>query len=260
MKRLFLALLCFLALLSSHQGTARAVAGIGPVLTVSPSASGPVGPPVSGYTIWLNAPYASNTSTTWHDLSGNGYNVTVAGGTAPVLSVAAINGLAAYTFAGTTTYTLFETGAVPQASANFAVFVAFRCTNTALYSGPADANYVYDWSMQYSTTWGPEYWSAGSDYLSSGSTNTGPHVMALTRSSVSGQATAWLDGTALSTYTANAPYSGLAAPRVIGNFGYNSQTFNGAVGEFIEYDLSTALTTAQINSINSYLISKWGAP
>jgi hypothetical protein len=222
------------------------------------------GPPVPGYTLWLDATYSGNTDSTWVDQSGNGYNATLTSGTAPVLTPNAVNGKAAYLFSGPGTSTLMQTPALPALTApcGFAVFIVFQCSNTSLQTSVVDANFDLCYSIEYGSSYGPEFWVGGSDYLAGGTTDTSTHCLAMTYDSVSGNRSCYLDGTLLNTTTI-AGSSLPSQPRTIGCFhSYSGVTWAGHICAVLEYDSETgpALTNTQITDTSAFLQGEWAFP
>jgi len=253
-RRSVLSLLCLAALLCP--GQALGVAGLGPVLSITPPAAAPVGPPVTGYSLWLDATYASNTNSVWYDQSGGGHNATPTSH-APVLTANAVNGNQCYAVGSTKTGSAYTDLATPSfARVNpVTVFVVFQAITTTTYAGPIDCGYSSQYSIQYSSSYGSEFWFAGTNYLNHDTPNTNTHCLAETMGS--GTIYAYKDGTLLNG--AGTAATGGSA----GNFirylyfqSYNRESMDGYLCEIVEYPF--VLSSGQFTSVEGYLSTKWG--
>ena len=253
MKKIFITLfiLSFVALLTRERH-ATATAGIGPTML---GVTHKAGLPVAGATVWFDATKSGNTNSTWYDSSGNGHTATVASGTVPTLTPSAINGKSAYLFVSANN-TRMGTAAFPS-NTNVSVFVAFKLTNTTPYAALIDVSYSANYSMEYSSTYGPEFWWASADYLNYTATDLNTHIMAMTAKSGAGGYVSYLDGIALNTASGGTG-STTSYIRAIGWFSsYGAgNTISGYLGEIVEYPF--VLTTAQFKSVDEYLGTKWG--
>jgi hypothetical protein len=219
------------------------------------AAAPPPGPPVTGYALWLDATNASNTNHTWKDGSGNGRDAVNALSVDPVLTSAAVNGLAAYLFAGGNSTDLQTPQWVP--TADVTVFAVFQSANTAITQACLiDAGFSSYYALNYSITYGPEYWYSDVDLLTFLSTDTSVHVMTMVFDSSTSTFSAYLDGTLVdSTTTASSPTTS-PIPRHVGFFAsFTSLTFSGYLCEIIEYD--SALGSTDLGLIQAYLAGKW---
>lgn len=256
MSRLALALLAVLAI--SWAPPVPMVAGIGPTLIVSHGSAGPPppppGPPVTGYTIWLDASASGNSNTLWLDQSGNG-NSAVPPGTSPgaVLTAAAINGLQAYVFNGVNDRLSVPALAVPGDLTAFLVFQSIVPNNS---DALIDANRSSGFLLAYNVGAHAQYWYAGSAFSTSSAVDTSTHLMAIVRSSATGQMTGYLDGVVVSSTTTSAATATTA--RDFAFFGLAAGFANVKLGEYAEY--ASTLTSGQLTSWHTYSSTKWGTP
>lgn len=260
-RRLLTALFVLVAALSlfSRWHQAHAVAGIGPILVAPPASNPCVGaPPVAGYTFWYDASQTINSSHVWRDCSGNHYDATASSSGSyvdPVLTANAQNGLAGYKFSGGTVQTAMVSPS-EAAGGPVSVIVAFQNGETSLASAsPIDAGYNSYYSMEYSATYGPEFWYYGADYLSMAAVNNIPHYMVLANDTTANTMYNVLDGALLNSSTTS-PAVSSSHVRTLGNFAsFGAQTWQGYIYEVIEYPF--VFTSPQFASIESYINGKW---
>lgn len=219
-----------------------------------------VGPPVPGYVWYLDATDPSNTNHVWKDKSGNGYDATAlssGGYVDPVLTPGAVNGLAAYLFPGGALHECnMQTPAFNIAVGGFTVFCVFQAVDPAPYSGPLDASYNGGYSLDYNASYGNEFWVAGSDYLSSASTDTSTHCMAIAWAPGTNGYRCYVDGVLKNTGTAAVPPYPLQL-RSVGCFAsYDNTPFHGYVCVCLEY--GTTLSDPDIASTHTFLQGIWG--
>ena len=237
--------------------------GLMPGPIVAPA---PPGPPVPGYSLWLDATYASNTNATWFDQSGNGYDasITDAGGTFALTS-SGINGLASYqgsdgsnsSFAATPTY---ATGPALTALAVYQLSAAGTMNGR---QGLVSAGYATDYILMTSFGRGTGsgtfgYVHASPAGLVGANLDTAAHVASVVYPdpSVVNQASWYQDGALWTTSSATPPAVG-SQVRYVGNWeGILNVCINGFIGEIIEYPF--ALSNAELASVTSYLGAKWG--
>lgn len=193
----------------------------------------------------------------WLDKSGAGNNVSNA--TGPVRTVAGLNGLDVLTFSGQNlTNGLTVSGAsaftlciVAKAdSSGSQVIAAFG--NTSSY-GAIGTEANLRTAGLYSAT-------VGSNLTSTENYAIGGTVVAAAKSLIvvfgSGVATLYLNGVSVATVSRAAAINAATGFSVGGYFGLGGIFLNGFVGEIAAY--SKALSPAEIATINTYFVEKWG--
>ena len=241
---------------------------------------------ISGLVIWLDAVNgvisSSSGSLTWSDGSGNGYNATslTTSGTLPSLNQSGINNLSCIQFYGgasasTTNPPSAMMAPVPTGafSGGVTLFVVFQVSNdssgfTTLVSRTV-SNLPAPWDMYNANAFiGDSNLTA---YLlgqiSTSLVNiSSPSimVMTITNTPTTPLMSMWINGTSVLTLTnsdtssnnLSSYYADLATELYLGTRGDNTTTFVGLMGEVIAYN--SVLSTTNLNTVQSYLASKWG--
>jgi hypothetical protein len=222
----------------------------------------PVGPPVAGYSLWLDATYTGNTASSWTDQSGYGRNATT-GGTTPTLGTG-IGGLQCYVWPNGSNSISLVTPSYPGSTA-FSVFAVYQLSSSGLGGGRQgliDATYSDQYILM--TSWGNGSGSGDFGYvvaspftLQGANLDTNAHVGSIVYpvTSISPEGILYWDGTDWG-HAGGATGATSSRVRTIGMWPILMTGLRGSIGEVIEYPF--ALTPTQYTLVDRYLGTKWG--
>jgi hypothetical protein len=223
------------------------------------------GPPVSGASLWLNAPNVANSNATWLDQSGNSNNATITNSGGTLALATGINGLQCYrgSDGGNQSYAATPTYATTVAFTAYAVYQLSAAGTTHGRQGLISANYATEYILMTSFGSGSGsgifgYVNGSPATLVGSNLDANPHIGAVVYPdpAVMRQSSWYLDGALWTTGNILPPTAG-SQIRYIGNWeGVLNLCINGWIGEIIEYPF--AHSAAQVTSTFAYLGAKWG--
>jgi len=216
---------------------------------------------ISGCQLWLDAsdtskiaPSAGGTLTSWTDKSGTGKTVTVA--SAPSYSLTSFNGLPSVTFASGNSLTIPITAPGTNDIAMFAVWKLTDGTasrDVLSIGSPGGSETAIGWNSSAANYLMYRYGGAQSTAPTSYSSNI---TIIQSGTQVSGYRTVYINGTSPST-NGTETYNQTNTSIYIGGGG-NAYVLPliGQVAEIIYYQAT--LSTTQRQSVENYLMGKWG--
>jgi hypothetical protein len=229
-----------------------------PSFGVAKPTSGPVPQQVSGLAAWFEADAGTSTTTDgaaisqWNDQSGNAHHAVQASGVSqPLYKTAIQNGLPGILFDGSNDFMDAAGIVATQPNTSFVVVKSLVVTTGHNPIDGVSARQGVSLGGAGGTNWGA---FAGADVESSTAGDTNPHVLSCTFNGASTELR--LDGTLL-TLSGSPGTSGLNGLR-IGSFNGTIGNWNGYVFEIVVY--SVALSTADRQTVESYLSNKWFGP
>jgi hypothetical protein len=226
---------------------------------VHPFASLAPPPPLAGYSLWLDATYGGNTSSSWVDQSAGAHTATPAGaGAAAVLVPGAVNGRAAYQFTSGGAYLATPSYAGSTSVTAIAAFQAIATTSSR--GGVIDADESNNYAMIYGTAEGSEWFGSATHVfaLSSvvyGSVSIQAGVYDPTNSFSGNGVVGWYNNASFGVPLPATARSAVATVRTIGRWTLVAQTINAYLCEIVEWPFT--LTIPQLTNEYNRLAAKW---